>query len=104
METHSETNYPLAEEQIADAMVQSFLGTTEHNLCVLRINKDDHPNLDYARISQLIQDGLKEEVSWREMPREEVVLTSNEDIVDDHVIVFKRDELEIPEEDDSDGE
>ena len=104
METHSDTNYPLAEEQIAESMVQSFHGTNEHNVCVLRINDADNDNLDYARIAQLIQDELEEEVSWRELAREEVALIAGEDIGDDHIVVFKRDELEVPEEDDSDGE
>lgn len=102
METPSDVNYPLAEEQIADAMTESFRGTTEHNLCVLRINNEDHAHLNYQRIAQRIQDAMGEEISWREMPKEEVVLTSGDDIGDDHVIVFKRDELEIAEEEQDD--
>lgn len=102
MTTPSDINYPLAEEQIADAMIESFRGTTEHNLCVFRINNDDHPHLNYQRIAQRIQDSMQEEVSWREVPKAEVALSSGEDIGDDHIIVFKRDEMhiEVPEEND----
>ena len=103
METHSDTNYPLAEEQIAEALTESFCSTEEHNLCILRINNEDHPHLNYERIAQRIQDNMKEDISWREMLKEEVAITNGEDIEQDHIIVFRRDELKIEESDDDGG-
>jgi hypothetical protein len=100
METPSEEiNYKLAEEQIAQTVIDSFRDApAEHDLCLFRFTPEDYSGLDCQRISQLIQDGLGEEISWREMPREEVIVNGGSDIGDNKLVVFKRGEDKEEEE------
>lgn len=95
METHSDpVNYELAEEHIAASFTSMFVKEPKHGIAMLRLTSEDYSNLNFQRIAQSMQDAMGEDISWRDMPREEVLVSNGEDIKDDKIVVFKRDKLD----------
>lgn len=92
METPSEpVNYELSENDIASNAAFSFKeAPAEHDVCIYRLKTEDVEHLNYQRIAQRTQDELGQEVSWRLMSSNEVLIETGADIETDFILVLKR--------------